>query len=155
MVSRQRHRGPEAEFDVIGNVRSGAILVDYYPGGYGATILIDIHSEMALATLRTTFLDLANWRRHSVDLLRLDSVFRSASIEALELRVASGIHDLEGELARASTASINRFVWTKSPDGWLQAVDLIDALAAVGGPGHQYFIEPPSIPAVIVLQFME
>ena len=136
-------------------VRSEAILIDFYPGGYGPTIVIDVHSERALAMLRRTFLDLANRRAQNVDLSRLEGVFRSAAIDALELSLASDADDPEGSVFLTSRDATNHFSWTRPPAGWLQVVDLIDGLAAHLRPAHQYLIEPPSTPATIVLQFME
>jgi hypothetical protein len=136
-------------------VRSEAILIDFYPGAYGPTIVIDVQSERALAILRGTFLDLANRRAQKVDLSRLETVFRSATIDTVELSVVSETEDLEGAVTLTSGAAPHCFSWTRSPAGWLQVVDLIDGLAAHLRPGHQYLIEPPSNPVTIVLQFME
>jgi hypothetical protein len=141
--------------EVAVGVRAEAILVDFYSGGYGPTIVIDVHSEAALAVLRKAFLDVANRRMENVDLLHLEMVFRSATIDALELRVDHDAHDPEGKLLLASSDGVNQFSWAKSSEGWLQVVDLIDGLVAHLRPAHQYLIEPPATPAIIVLQFME
>lgn len=128
------------------------IVVDYYQGAYGPTIIIDTMTDQELRTIRDVFVDLA---RGSIDFLNLVGVsgLTAMGIDALILRRQASSEVAGKCLVRNKNKSGRvEFHWTLPPDEWWARVNLVDGFAE--GAGHHYLTDEDN-DAIIVLQFKE
>jgi len=130
------------------------IVIDYYQGAYGPTILIDTTSRQELETIREVFVDLA---QGNIDLVNLVNIREATAmgLDALILRrLNSGKQgDKCLELKKNNKSGTIEFLWTlPSVESWAR-VNLLDGLS--DAPGHHYLTDEDIDDAIVLLQFKE
>ena len=129
------------------------IVVDYYQGAYGPTIVIDTTDRDELLAIRTLFLKLAQEKIDLVDLTNMPGV-TSMGLDAFILRrVNSGEQgDRCLERKKAKSRQIE-FLWSLPSVEWWARVNLTDGFTDT--PGHHYLTDEDIDDALVVLQFKE
>jgi hypothetical protein len=129
------------------------IVVAYYQGAYGATILIDTTSRHELLTIRSMFLNLAQGKIDLVNLVNTPGV-TSMGLDALILRrVNSGEQgDKSLELKNKKSKRIE-FLWSLPSVEWWARVNLTDGFT--DAPGHHYLTDEGIDDAIVLLQFKQ
>jgi len=131
------------------------LLVDYYHGPYGPTLLIPLSSLDQGLKLRSVFVSLSEETKLELKASDIEWV-RLQGLKDLILRVTT-----ERNQDIKSLRKITRdfagvvFKWSQSKKGWARSVGLLDGLLKHGGPGHQYFTTEGVDDALVEVSLME
>ena len=129
------------------------IVVDYYQGAYGPTILIDTTSQDELLAIRTVFLNLAQGKIDLVNLVNKPGI-TAMGIDALVLRSVTTGKQGDKCLERKKTNSKrSEFLWSLPNVEWWAHVNLTDGFT--DAPGHHYLTDEDIDDSLVVLQFKE
>ncbi len=128
------------------------VLVDYYEGAYGPTLLIALHSLDDCLKLRAIFLGLADQTLLEVKLSETE-FFRLQGVKDVILRITWGPSEDGKSLRRIDSApGLPEFEWCNSQGGWRRCVGLLDGLS---GPSHQYVTTEGVDDVLVQVSFME
>src|SRR6266571_130544 len=117
------------------------ICVYYYEGAYGPTIRIDIQTLDELKKIKSLFLDLAESKRLTVDLLDVPGV-SATGVDHFTLGKIATTEEVEKSLERKESQVIGvGFIWSLSANGWRRCAGLIDGLIEYNHPSHQYLTQ--------------
>ena len=129
------------------------IVIDYYQGAYGPTILIDTVSRQELETIRQIFVDLAQGNINLVNLVNMSGVI-ATGLDALILRrLNSGRQGHKCLELKKNKSGTIEFLWSLPPVEWWARVNLMDGFT--DAPGHHYLTDEDIDDAIVLLQFKE
>lgn len=132
-----------------------SIVIDYYQGAYGPTIRIDIQTMENLVKVKNIFRQLAELKKETIDLARVESV-NATGLKQLILKVVPPNQEIEKKLKLEEGSAGNiAFSWTMPSTGWRRCAGLIDGLIESGHPGHQYLTEEGLDDALVEIAFAE
>jgi hypothetical protein len=113
------------------------ILVEYYDGAFGPTILLGIRERSDLGPLRRVFMMLADRERETIDLLTQEFV-EVRGLHALTLFLVPDGKEGGWTLQRVQDkAGRIMFRWTRDAEGWLECAEKLDGLAEATGNAEQ------------------
>jgi len=113
------------------------LLIDFYTGASGPTLLLVARSASPLKQLRDLFVSVSTEaERHAEELFKKDWVEPSASIRSLVLRRLTNRKAEPTKTFRLLTQERGAVLeWSRHEEGWLECADKLHALRL---PGHQY-----------------
>lgn len=130
-----------------------SILVSYYPGAYGPTLLIAPQSTQELEAFERLLRDLADGNVGSRELeshldCNLDSL---SSITLRRTGMGSSTRLVRTEVGPGRT----RFDWSNTADGWRDCASRVQRLRESNAAGHQYLSREGLDDALVELSFRE
>jgi hypothetical protein len=130
------------------------IVVSYYMGTYGPTILINVTSNANLLIMRGLFWDLSRGKIQEVSLQDVDAIAMDG-LNGITLKLVS--REKRKVLKRLENRDgIPSFEWARGQDAWMErGVCLIDGIIDSKRPGHQYLTQEGTDDAVIELSYKE
>lgn len=130
------------------------IVVSYYMGAYGPTILINVTSNANLLIMRGLFWDLSRGKIQEINLQDVDAIAMDG-LKGITLKLVS--RENRKVLNRLENRDgIPGFEWARCQDAWMEGgVCLIDGIIDSKMPGHQYLTQEGTDDAVIELSYKE
>lgn len=133
---------------------SDDIVVNYYEGAYGPTIRINTRSVKSLAKIRDLFGELATAKISEVNFDEIGSV-TVMGMKAFVLKLVPGKeHKRTLKLIRTTSEGIV-FHWSRSSEGWIDCVGLVDGMLEHQHPAHQYLTDESVDDVLVEVAFME
>lgn len=131
------------------------ILIKYYIGAYGPTILIKVSSEDDLHYLHGLFKGLSRYDYDEISLSKNDR-FVLSNMEDLMLKTLKKNKPCEKNLYMTKgTYSSQDFIWALDTDGWYDCLGLMEGLMKGSGKGHHYFTSEGDDDALVVVSYKE
>ena len=115
--------------EIINN--SNDVLIDFYDGAYGATIIIAVRNHGWLLSFKRTLQLLIGGNLDSIDFSKLESV-------VFETEFIFKLIKVSGNLKVITKSNETSITWCQNEDQLLTLVDLVDGLLDSDCPGHQY-----------------
>lgn len=133
------------------------LIIDYYQGSEGPTVIIVSKSEESIAMFRDVVHRLVSGELAEIDFAGSDRVkllgFTSFMLKADKKK--NKTFDQSIWIKRDKNKSSYSALWVKSPERWQDTLDFVDVLVKSGGAGHQYLQEPFYEDAVIEFSYKE
>lgn len=136
------------------SVNTKPALLIYYEGAYGPTIIVATGKHEHLIAVRRLFDDLASGEAVVEDFATAVGC-RSIDIESLMVQaVRDPRKDKVLELKSRGVGG-PVFCWTNSAEGWMDCIEMVDAMIRLGSPCHQYLTCEGRDDALVTLSFEE
>jgi len=130
------------------------MMIDFYTGASGPTLLLVVHSASSLKQLRDLFVSVSTQAEgYAEELFKNDWVEPSASVRSLVLRRLTNRKAEPSKTFRLLTQEKGAvFEWSRHAEGWLECADKLDALRL---PGHQYLTIGGFNDALVEVSYLE
>ena len=131
------------------------ILVDYYKGSYGPTILFIVNDEDDLYYLFGLIKGLVRYDYPEISLSKNDrfalSNMRNLILKTLEKKKP---HEKNLYVSKEEFDSLD-FIWALDTEGWYDCLGLLEGLIEGSGSGHQYLTSEGFDDALVVVSYKE
>ena len=135
------------------NNSENRVLVEYYQGAYGPTLIVLLNSPQDGMHFKSIFLELAQGNVREAKFSQADFL-RLENVKDVTLQVTAQPKEKKS-LTRINDADEIAFNWSQTQDGWIRSVGLLDGLITADSPGHQYFTSEAVDDALVEISFME
>jgi len=133
------------------------LIIDYYQGLDGPTVIIVSKSEESIVIFRDVVRRLVSGEIAEIDLCQSEGV-RLTGLTSFVIKAdskRSKTFDQSIWITQDKKESSYRALWAKSPERWQDTLELVEGLIQTGGGRHQYLQEPFYEDAVIEFSYKE
>jgi hypothetical protein len=135
------------------NNSENRVLVEYYQGACGPSLIVLLNSPQEGLQFKSIFSELAKGKVREAKFSQADFL-RLENLLDVTLQVTAQAKEKKS-LTRINDADEITFNWSQTQDGWMRSVGLLDGLITADTPGHQYLTSEAVDDALVEVSFME